>query len=610
MCSNGTTEAQVGPETLARRLIAGLMEQLRSERLRCAAAIALGLALASPCVSTGWVADDWIQQLMLRRDGGLPGIAYQPFDLFRFASGDPTQARQLIDQGVFPWWAHPEAVLAFFRPLTSLSHYVDHLLWPDAALPAHLHSLAWYGVLLYVVSRCLKRFEGTPGSGFLALLLYAIDDAHAPTVSWIANRNSILALTLSLPALLFHDDWRRRGRPRSAWLAALSLALGLLAGEVALVTCAYLLAHACFLDRGGWAARVRALWPYALVLIVWRGVYGALGYGALHSGLYVDPLRAPLGFARAAAERFPALALAQLAFPWSDFWELYPLLLPGLRPLILILALCVLSAFLLCCRPLLRRSRYACFWLTGAALAALPMCATFPHDRLLLGVGIGVTPVLAELCLERWRRLREPRALAQLALIASLHLLAAPLALALRCSRVAQLTRLLDSANATLPSGPELAGKTLVLVNPPLDPFAAYLAPYRAFRHEGLPAHLLWLATATSPVAVTRTGESSLVIRPESGFLASASQWMLRSPAEAPRVGERILTDAAEVRVRSCSASGQPSEALVVFREPLDSPGLIWMQWREHGYVPFTPPPLGQSTTLPAAKLGSLLFHG
>jgi len=610
MCSNGTTEAHVAPVTWGLRLHVALARGARSERLLLVGCIGVALALASPCLWTGWVADDWIQQLMLRRDGGVPGIAYQPFDLFRFASGDPEQVRQLIDQGVFPWWAHPKAVLAFFRPLTSLSHYLDHLLWPDAAFPAHLQNLIWYALLLYVVGLCLKRFEGTAWTASLALWMYAVDDAHASTVSWIANRNAILALALSLPALLFHDDWRRTRRARCAWLAASCLAVGLLAGEAALVTCAYLLAHACFLERGALAVRARGLLPYALVLIAWRAAYGALGYGALHSGLYVDPLRAPFGFIRAAAERFPILTLAQLAGPWSDFWELYPLLLPGWRPLILGLGLCVLSAFVLCCRPLLRRSRSARFWLAGAALAALPMCATFPHDRLLLGVGIGVMPVLAELCVERWRRLPERRAFAELAVIASLHLVSAPLLLVLRCAGVAHFAHLLDSADATLPSGPEIADKTLVLVNPPLDPFAAYLTPYRAFSRSQRPAHLLWLATATSAVSITRAGERSLVVRPESGFLSNTMQWMLRSPTEAPRVGERILTEQAEFQVRSCSASGQPSEALVVFVEPLESSRWIWMQWRGDGYVPFTPPVLGESTTLPAAELRSVLFPG
>jgi len=149
-----------------------------------------------------------------------------------------------------------------------------------------------------------------------------------------------------------------------------------------------------------------------------------------------------------------------------------------------------------------------------------------------------------------------------------------------------------------------------MLVNPPLDPFAAYLTPYRAFSRSQRPAHLLWLATATSAVSITRAGERSLVVRPESGFLSNTMQWMLRSPTEAPRVGERILTEQAEFQVRSCSASGQPSEALVVFVEPLESSRWIWMQWRGDGYVPFTPPVLGESTTLPAAELRSVLFPG
>jgi hypothetical protein len=601
MCSNGTTERSPG---------LGLERTIeRARTAHRALSIGLALALATPALRTGWVADDWIQQLMLRRDGGVPGIAYQPFDLFRFVRGDPAQVTQLIDQGVLPWWAHPQARLAFFRPLASLTHVLDHWLWPGSALLAHLHNLAWYAALLCVVGRCLKRFEITASTTALALLMYAVDDAHAPTVGWIANRNSLLALALSLPALLFHDDWRRCGRRRSAGYAALALGVGLAAGEAALVTCAYLLAYAIFLERSSAVERARSLLPYALVLGAWRALYAALGYGALHSGLYLDPLRAPLQFARAAAERFPALSLAQLAMPWSDFWELYPLLLPGSRPLLLALALLVLGAFWLWCRPLLRRSRAACFWLSGAALGVLPMCATFPHDRLLLGVGIGVAPVLAELCRAAWQRRREWRARAAWLVIVALHLVGAPVLFALRCAGVAELATLLGAADATLPSAPALADETWIIVNPPVDPFAAYLVPYRACAGRARPAHLLWLSSANSPLHITRTGERSLVLRPESGFLAHSSQWMLRSPQEAPRAGETVSTGSADFRLLGSFEGGPPRQVEVVFREALESSRLVWLQWRGHGYAPFTPPAQGQTTSLPAADLASVLFR-
>jgi hypothetical protein len=68
-----------------------------------------------------------------------------------------------------------------------------------------------------------------------------------------------------------------------------------------------------------------------------------------------------------------------------------------------------------------------------------------------------------------------------------------------------------------------------------------------------------------------------------------------------------VTTEVATVEVSLVSSSGQPLEVIVRFREPLASRGLAWMQWRGHGYIPFTPPRRGERVTLPAADIGSVL---
>ena len=74
------------------------------------------------------------------------------------------------------------------------------------------------------------------------------------------------------------------------------------AGPVGLRTTARLLA-----DR--WLSWLPALALMALYLAVYR----MLGYGALDSGMYVDPLSAPVRFVQHAAQQLPILWLATLS---------------------------------------------------------------------------------------------------------------------------------------------------------------------------------------------------------------------------------------------------------------------------------------------------------
>jgi hypothetical protein len=604
-CSNVTTDARVAAKTTAR----GAASRVSAATIAACAGVA-ALALVSPSLGAGWVADDWLQELMLRPDPGVNGIEHAPLDLFSFARADAEQARHLMDEGVFPWWADPRAALAFFRPLASLSHWLDHALWPGDARWAHLHSILWFAGLLAVVHALYRRFAPSPFAAAAAFVLFALDDAHAPTVGWIANRNLSMALTLSLPALLLHDA-HRRGRSR--WghcLAAALLALGLCAGEGALVTLCYLTAYALWLERGPLRARLISLAPYLALCAIWRALYVTFGYGARHSGLYVDPLANPLDFLVAVGERLPVLALSQLALPWADLWEVYPLVAPAARAFVYCAALLVMIAFCSSLRTLLRERPDLRFWLAGAAASALPMCATFPHDRLLLGVGIGVMPAVAALLARAWQRRRSKGARLALVCIGGLHLVLAPALLAVRSIHAGDLRQRLARADQTLHGDAPLAGRTLIVLNPPLDPFAAYLPLYREAERRPRPASLLWLATAVTPLEVTTVDAHSLRLRPRNGFLTSSTQLMLRRPRDAFKVGDRVELGAATFQVQRVSDDGRPAEVLVTFRLPLSSPELLWTQWRDDEYATFSPPPLGATVELPAADFAQLLFGG
>ncbi len=564
---------------------------------------ALGLLLASPALWTEPVADDLLHELLLRSDPGLRGLEPKTLDLFRFASGDPAPTRALMNEGVFPWWTDPSLRLAFLRPLAGLTHWLDWRCFGGRAWWMHFHSLAWYAALLGVLALVYRRFA-PPATAALALLFYAVDDAHAPTVGWIANRNAIIALCFSLLALGAHAEWRTSGRTELRWRAPVWLGLGLLAGESGIAGAAYLLAYALFVERGPLRTRARSLLGPLLVLIAWRVAYVQLGYGTSGSGVYVDPLTSPLTFVQTLAERVPVLLLAAIALPWSDFWEVYPLVSPWAGPAVWCFAVVVLAGLALFLKPLFRESATARFWAAGTAFSALPAASTFPHDRLLLAVTVGWMALLAELLTTVVRSRSREFWLSALVLI---HGVAAPLLLPVRASQVDQLSRLLQRSTREFPDPAALADSTVVLLNPPADPFAAYLPLYFQAQQRARPRHFLWLTSGVSPVRVRRLDARTLSIRPEAGYLCHSAQLMLRSTARPLALGDTVLLEAATLQVTALTADGRPAEIRVRFALPLGDPALVLMSWNGDRYVEFIPPQAGKVVELPGIDLLKLL---
>jgi hypothetical protein len=48
---------------------------------------------------------------------------------------------------------------------------------------------------------------------------------------------------------------------------------------------------------------------------------------------------------------------------------------------------------------------------------------------------------------------------------------------------------------------------------------------------------------------------------------------------------------------------GSPSHVTFTFDRSLDDPSLRWLAWKDGGFVPFTPPPLGQRVSVPPAPI-------
>lgn len=593
--------------------------------------LVLSVLLGLDSVNTGLAADDHIHSLILHGSHAIRGWHRATLDLFRFADGNPVHNQELINQGLFPWWADLHVKLAFFRPLTAITHWLDYRLWPHEPWLMHLQSLAWFALLIGLALVAYRRLVQPHWVATLAFLLFALDDSRAPVLAWVANRNAITASVGAVAALVLHDKWRRDGSRAAALLAPLAFGVGLLAGEATVSILGYLFAYALFLDRGRPASagsparsdgdgpsgsvardllyRALTLLPYGLILIAWRVMYLKLGYGVSGSGLYLDPMHTPLEYLHGAVVRIPVLWLATWGLPWSELWSLVPYVAPGVQPVLTVLAFVFLAGTIVVVAPMFRRDPRVRFWVVGTIVALLPPAATFPADRLLTLVSFGAMPLLALVVEKAVDRLRAPRsrgsrrrAAALIYAVIVVDVVFACIAFPSRCRGIIAVRQSIARSNHSTPATPDVRNHTVIYVNPPGDPFAAYIPIVRA--DEGTPRakRQRWLAPGLHAVHVTRLGPRTLRVRPDKGFLQSTMGRMLRGSERPMHLGQTVDTTGMKARITAMTPDGRPAEAVFTFDRPLEDPSYIWLKWTDEAWKPFHLPAVGQSVVLPAAN--------
>jgi hypothetical protein len=592
-------------------------------------AAALALLLTLPALWNGWLLDDHAHRFVLLGSPRFPDRLPPPKSLFALLDGDPAHTARFMDIGVLPWWTYEQLRIAFWRPLSALTHWLDYQLWPDSPALMHLQSLLWLGAAVVVAAVLYRRLMAAPWVAGLAALLFAVDDAHALPAAWIANRNAVIAVTFGLLALLAHDRWRRAGWRPGAALGPFALLAALLSSEAAVGAGAYLLAYAVFLDPARWRGRLLALLPHVIVGLGWWLTYHGLGYGATGSGLYIDPAQDPLRFVVTAFTRGPLLLLSQWGFPPAD---LALILSSAARKLMWGWAIIYLVAVGLALTPLLRQNKLARFWTTGMLLALLPLCVTYPSERLLLLVGFGAMGLIAQF-LGGWREpagahpsSRARRGLARIlvGVFIVVHGVLAPLRLPVLAANPLPISPTPVQLAANLPNDPALTSQHLIIVNAPNAFYGAFLPVLRALDDVPVPAYTRLLAPGPQPLQLTRVDEHTLTIRPELGiapppgtprstdrgrrahlnfaFVHQYFDRLYRDDAHPMTLGQRVELTGLSVEVTALTPDGRPAEACFRFSVPLEHPSLRWVQCRQGAYVPFTPPAIGQTVRLEPAS--------
>jgi hypothetical protein len=278
---------------------------------------------------------------------------------------------------------------------------------------------------------------------------------------------------------------------------------------------------------------------------------------------------------------------------------------------LLAIAALVLLAVAYAIVPDLRRDRVARFWLAGALLAVVPICASFPSDRLLLLVSVGVMGLVARIVgalAETQRSSAVPPLRARLAIVFAIcHLVWSPLLLPVRAAQMQILGRALDGSIASLSRAPAVAERTVVIVNPPVDVFASYAQPELAWKRAPRPPSLYWLTNGSSELRVSRPDAQTLTIERAGGFLSTALERHYRDRADSLDPSAPIELRRMSVRIERLTPDGRPLSVSFRFREALESSAYLFLAWRRDRYEPLALPPIHGSITFPAEDLGAIL---
>jgi len=125
-------------------------------------------------------------------------------------------------------WVHEDPVVFhFFRPLCSLSLWIEHRFWGTNAWGYHLTNVILHLANAWMLWRLAIRCGLGRGTALLGALAWALSIQTIPSAGWISGRTEVLWCSCMLIAIHALLRWRDGGGAR--WFGASLVASGLAA---------------------------------------------------------------------------------------------------------------------------------------------------------------------------------------------------------------------------------------------------------------------------------------------------------------------------------------------------------------------------------------------
>lgn len=561
-------------------------------------------------IGGGFYADDYVQRVSvvgseaLAERGLLEGIKTQDLSAFlinQFNFFNPQSANYPAMQafGIIPWWAGEDAMLHFYRPLAAATHFIDYHFWPDQARIMHVISLLWYLFGLAAIYCLYRRLSADKSIALLALLLIILDLSVFQVVTWIASRSMLMVIVFGFFCVrAYHESITdKRWYP----VAVFALVLALLSAEGAIGICAYLGAYLFTLDQRPWLKRIVHILPFALITVLWHGLYQKAGFGAYGVDFYLDPGREPLHFLQTALYRLP-----------GNFFELssgVDFMSGQLRPDIRAIAFAIggISVLLLLLWqlwPELRKNKTLQFFLLGSCFALVPGLSIALAPRVMILPNVGFAWVLASLLSYNARAMfagmRRYVANGLTVYTVFMHgLVAVAFALMININAISTAFSEQKAYGQIQLGTEDIADKHVVVVNS-LQPFwLAFVAHQLDFQQQALPYSVRLLASSFYPLRLTRLTDNTLRLeglpaiqldrQPVDGYQGKEAghyiylTWelmgLIRAEREPWQEGQHYQFAEMQITVEKLY-QGKPQSLLVTLLKPMDEYRWLYHDWQ------------------------------
>lgn len=538
----------------------------------------LAFVISLPALGFGYQSDDHILRLQLEH-------GERPWGLFRASE------EMLLDgraTGAIAWWASPRLAFTFFRPLSSLSHYVEFRWWPDAPWLMSLVNILVYAGCVLFAALLYRRLADSLSTAAFASVLFAVNEACAMSVGWISGRNTLLALLGSLAALYFHLRARAERRPSLQVASVVAVALALLSAEAGLWGLGLLVAYATTLEAGGWRVRLTSIAPQLAVGVLWTGVYLALGCG-VHGSSFYRELSRPLDALVQGILDLPLSVMSLFGPSVAGFALLMPVHLARLLAFP-VAALCAWLVWPTRITPSMR------FFALSTLLCALPAFLTVGQDRVLIGASLGAFGWIAAILAITKGDTRLRARTRRVALI-GIHLVLSLLVFPMNLDSVGRF----ENGTRALVSVIE-PGRQVVLVNSPIELLSNYTLAVLNLPSRGEPAETAvhQLYTGGSELWLERIDERTLDVTATRGWGHAPIERIFCAPDDMPKLGNEVRQRDFAARVESGTETGMPERVRFSFPTALEGAERQWLVWQGKRPVAFVPPAIGARVRLAA----------
>ncbi len=523
------------------------------------------------------------------------------WNLFSVSDGHFETNQYLVQNGLMTWWTSPDFRFEMWRPLAELSHWIDFTLWPKQPLPMHLHQLFWVFLFYYFSYGFVSKFCETREIAIIAFILFALSANHSQTIAWIAGRNTLMAASFGIAALLLHvKSVETKSRLYRA-LALLVFACALLSSEFGLSASVWLFAWTLTLDKDTLLTRFIRLVPYGILMLCWAIIYKMGNHGVYGSDFYMDPASNPMGYLGAFVEKAPtALFNSIFHIPAGIFWS-GKLWQPGW-----FISIVMVSLLLFIIRSKLNTPRTQ-FFLLGSFLSLIPIAAGSSGARTLAFVSLGTLSLTASV-LHQWVYAKfaskSDKHLSRIFLWPVILLTVISIG-TLPVVSVIYRNHNLDNyfyPAIKLPITEADADSTVVLINPNSVLYSIFYPLARSYEGLTQPGSFYTLASSEKrELYFTRDTRNSFMLTTESdtGFLAEPEAYFMRSKEELFAEGQLITYPGLTIEVLTLLEDGRPASIRAIFDGPLESDKLKLIFCKGRDFHTLISPPLGESVTIP-----------